>query len=270
MEQSERKNMGKRISQEQLEHLAASLPSRDLDVLCDIEARRYMTSRQIRTLRFGNASTLNSARCISNRAIGRLKGNGLIAVVSRRRGGCKGGDGGCVWTLTAAGARLLHLGRGERLPKRNFAPSQRFAEHTLAIAELDIQLRHIDGVIVTEVQFEPECWREYGGKSLKPDYYAVTTDGEYEDFWFFEIDLATEAPSRVVAKCEQYQAYFRSGTEQRDTGIFPRVVWVVPDSVRKETVQGYIRRSKELKEKHLFLVILPDELENLIREGVKL
>ena len=257
-----------RVSLGQLEFLAMHMPPRDLDVLRDLEIRRYMTSRQICRLRFGTASTPGSAQRIANRALNRLRGHGLIVSLNRYVGGVRGGSRDNIWALTPAGYRLLHLGEENLLRKLNFEPSQHFSEHTLAVAELDVQLRGIEGVAVTEVQFEPACWREYRQCRLKPDFFVVTSVGEYEDYWFFEIDLTTERPTRVVAKCVQYQDYFHSGIEQRKTGIFPRVVWVAPDKKRQEDLRRYIREGKAIQLKDLFLVITMDELEHLIREGV--
>jgi len=259
-----------RSSLRQLEFLAANLPPRDLDILRDIEARRYMTSGQIRRLRFWDASTPGSAQRIANRVTSRLKGHGLIFPLDRRIGGVRGGSGENVWALTPSGFRLLRLDDSNLPRKRGFEPSRRFEEHTLAIAELDVQLRSIAGVTVTQAQFEPACWREYNGRRLKPDYFTVTVSGNYEDFWFFEIDLATESPSQVVAKCEQYQDYYRSGVEQRATGIFPRVVWVTLNSKRRESIERHIRASRTLRQKDLFLVILPNELDPTIRRGAAL
>jgi len=256
-----------RISLRQLKLLAEQMPSRDLDVLRDIEARRYMTSGQICRLRFGSAGTPGSAQRIANRVINRLKGHGLIVPLNRRIGGVRGGSVDNIWAQTPAGFRLLHLDEDNTTRKRVFEPSQRFAEHTLAVTELDVQLRSIQGIAVVEVQFEPDSWRDCGQRSLKPDLYAVTSVGDYEDYWFFEVDLATESPLRVVAKCMQYQEYYYSGVEQRMTGVFPRVVWVVPNSKRRESVWRHMREDRALKEKDLFLIILPDELEHLVRTG---
>ena len=260
-----------RSSLRQLEFLAAELPPRDLDVLQIVEERRYITSGQVRRLRFdGEAGSPGSAQRIANRVLQRLNGHGLIVPLDRRIGGVRGGSGKNVWALTPAGFRLLHL-YDEGLPrKRGFEPSRRFEAHTLAIAELDAQLRGIAGVTVTQAQFEPACWREYNGRRLKPDYFVVTCCGDYEDFWFFEIDLATETPSQIVLKCEQYQDYYSSGTEQRASGVFPRVVWVVPDGKRRAAIERHIRASRTLRQKDLFLIVLPDELEHTIREGAAL
>ena len=83
----------------------------------------------------------------------------------------------------------------------------------IAVSELSIQLGNIKSIRVSGMKFEPVCWRNYQNKTLKPDLYAITSDGEYEDHWFFEFDLATEAPSRIVSKCEQYQEYYNTGAE---------------------------------------------------------
>ena len=256
------------VSFMQLDFLSRELPPRDLDVLLDIEARRYMTSGQVCRLRFGTASTPGSAQRIANRVLNRLKGHGLIVPLQRRIGGVRGGSSEYIWALTPAGYRLLHLEEDDLTRKLNFEPSQRFAEHTLAVTELDMQLRSIQGVSVMEAQFEPDNWRDCGKNRLKPDYYAITSVGEYEDYWFFEIDLATVKPFRVVEKCMQYQEYYYSGVEQHKTGIFPRVVWVAPDKKRQEDLRRYIREGKTIQLKDLFVVITMDELEHLIREGV--
>ena len=255
-----------RRSLRRLENLAAYMPPRDMDVLRDIEERRYMTSGQVRRLRFGGAA----AQRITNRVLNRLKGHGLIDTIGRRVGGPQGGSGDYAWALTPVGYRLLHL-HEDGLPRRRwFEPSRRFEEHTLAVAEVDIRLREVAGVKVKQAQFEPASWREYNGRRLKPDYFAMTCNGDYEDFWFFEVDLGSEIPSKVAAKCVEYQDYYRSGTEQRAAGVFPRVVWVTPDKERRDVIERYIRDSGELRQKDLFLVILPEELEHTVREGAAL
>ena len=186
-------------------------------------------------------------------------------------GGVRGGSKGFVWSLTTSGSRLLELDNGEAdKPHRKcraYEPSPYFVEHTLALSELDLQLRDIGGITVTDIQLEPACWRGCNGTTLKPDMFAVTSDGEYDDHWFFELDLATETPARIVGKCLQYQAYYRGNTEQRRYGVFPLVVWIVPNERRQASLREHIRQCAELQHKNLFTVILPDELEALVRKG---
>ena len=153
--------------------------------------------------------------------------------------------------------------------KRVWEPGGIFLNHTLAIAELYVRLRTMIGINLPVVEFEPVCWRgyvsEYGiNATLKPDLYAVTAYGKFEDSWFFEIDLNTEAPIRVMRKCESYILYYLTEVEQRLNGVFPRVTWIVPDEKRRETIKRYI------EENHgdytdLFTVIVLDKLESLIR-----
>ena len=95
-------------------------------------------------------------------------------------------------------------------------------------------------------------------------WYAVTLYGEYEDHWFFELDLATESVSRIIRKCGRYLDYYRNGSEQRVNGVFPYVAWIVPNRKRKEAVARRMR--KELPTTSVFLLITPDELEQLVLE----
>jgi hypothetical protein len=95
---------------------------------------------------------------------------------------------------------------------------------------------------------------------------VVTSSGDYEDYWFFELDLATETVSRIVRKCAQYLDYYRSGNEQRVSGVFPVVVWLVPNEKRKETLVR--RMCEELpQELDIFTVIIPDELKSILING---
>jgi hypothetical protein len=133
-------------------------------------------------------------------------------------------------------------------------------------------------VSLIAIALEPECWREQpntiGGKPsiLKPDLYAVTAinDGkdEYEDYWFMEVDLATESPATVIRKCEQYVHYWQSGQEQRTNGLFPRVVWLVPTDKRKESITRHIADNFTEDVEALFIVITLDQLNGLIRNEV--
>jgi hypothetical protein len=257
-----------RITQKRLEQYALELLPRDLSILLDLEDCRYLTTSQISRLRFetDHANPDASLRA-ANRAVTRLKKLGLITALDRRVGGVRGGSGGLIWSLTAAGTKLVNL-NGEGQPRRrNFEPSPQFTEHTLAIAEVYIQLLHLTGVALARAEFEPFCWRDYTNSTLKPDLFVITSDGEYEDYWFFEVDLATETPQRIVAKCLQYQDYYLAGEEQRKHGLFPKVVWMVRDDKRRKSIQSHITQSKELQHKNLLAVVLPDELETLIRKG---
>lgn len=123
---------------------------------------------------------------------------------------------------------------------------------------------------LTALQPEPECWRtysEYGNiVALKPDLFAITVSGQYEDRWFVEVDLATESPSKVISKCERYHKYYRSGLEQQEAEVFPLTVWIVPTTERKQQLITYIKNAFD-KQPKLFTIITKDELEHLVCYG---
>jgi hypothetical protein len=90
---------------------------------------------------------------------------------------------------------------------------------------------------VIEIQGEPQCWRgflsTFGGRViLRPDLFVRIGVGALEDRWFLECDLATEARGTLLAKFKRYLAHYRSGSEQRDHGIYPRILWAVPTDRR--------------------------------------
>jgi len=261
-------NQDKRITRRRLGQYAIDLPARDLSLLFDLEDCRHLTTGQIARLRFEeDHANPTAALRAANRAVTRLKEMGLVASLDRRIGGVRGGSGGLVWNLTAAGAKLVNLDSDTPPRRRNYEPTARFTDHTLAIAETYIQLLHISGVALTKAEFEPVCWRDYSGSTLKSDLFVITSDGEYEDYWFFEVDLATETPQRIVAKCQQYEEYYLAGEEQKQHGLFPKVVWIAHNNKRCDSIRDHIAKGHELQHKSLFTVIMPDELEALIRKG---
>ncbi len=49
----------------------------------------------------------------------------------------------------------------------------------------------------------------------------------------------------IERKCQQYLRYRRTGRLQRDLGVFPLVLWVVPDDLRAEALSKLWRRSPD-------------------------
>lgn len=265
-----------RVSKQRLEIISSQLSERDKAVLEAIRKFRYLTTRQIKGLYYKDSASPAAALRASNRMLVKLQGLGLITALERRIGGVRAGSASYVWSLGTLGARLLNLNSessGSIKRKRSFEPTLRFLEHTLAISETYVQLTLIlekhNNVELLKVELEPDCWKPYVADSgsvvyLKPDLYIVTTTDDYEDHWFFEIDLATESPSRVIRKCQQYCHYYQSGTEQRNSGVFPLVVWIVLNKKREESLQCHIADEFVTKQRDIFLVITPDKLETLI------
>ncbi|MFV0485403.1 MAG: replication-relaxation family protein [Candidatus Saccharimonadales bacterium] len=268
--------MTERISRRQLEELSPTLSERDFKILAILRQCRHLTTKQIQRLYFESATTALAGLKAANRNMNKLKGLELTNNLARRVGGINAGSGSRIWHLTETGERLLRLGDGTARPRRRpHEPSSIFLKHTLAVAECFIQLTEIcggKGLELIKAEMEPDCWRSYSHKghltALRPDMFTVTVCGEYEDRWFVEIDLNTEAPVTVVEKCRRYYDYYRSGLEQKEHEVFPLTVWIVPDEARKESLTAHIREAFP-KMPRIFIVITPDELENLIRQGVE-
>jgi hypothetical protein len=273
-----RKMPEQRLHQEQLILLLKQLGDRDKEVLKSIRAYRYLTTDQVRRLHFRNTENEQASLRAASRALGKLKDHRLIAPLERRIGGIRAGSGSYVWAIAPAGARALEIlgtASGKTARKRLYIPSSSYLTHTLAVAEVSLRLLEMsfDGrTALLHQRLEPECWRSHvtpGGVAtfLKPDLDAATCCGEYEDHWFLEVDLATESPATVARKCEQYLAYMRSGKEQEACGVFPSVVWSVPDAKRKGSLQSNIAEALD-KDSRIFVVITLDELESLITLGL--
>lgn len=265
----------RRISRQRLEEAEERLAERDMQVLVAVQRYRYLLTSQIQRLYFTDAATPTAALRAASRALRKLREMGLIDHLARRIGGVRAGSGGLVWYLTHAGERLLRLHEQSVSPvRRFFEPSPHFLAHSLAVAEIAVQLtglcRETHGAKLTALQPEPECWRtysEYGTlMALKPDLFAITVSGQYEDRWFIEVDLDTESPAKIIGKCEKYHKYYRSGLEQGEHGVFPLTVWIVPTMARKEKLISHIREAFD-KQPKLFAVITGDELAHLIQYG---
>lgn len=263
-----------KLSRAQLIKLEESLSARDLSVLQAVRKYKFLTSDQVGRLYFDNCSTKSSQTRNQNLRLKRLADYGLIRALTRRIGGYQGGSSVKIWHLTEPGHRLLALNTpGERKRKRFSEPSPLFLEHTLSIAECVVQLtlicRDSYDLSLDAVDTEPSCWRKYkngGGVCyLKPDIFVITSYDNYEDRWFVEIDLGTESATQIIEKCNAYLEYFYSGIEQKETGVFPIVTWVVKDKARKDRLRQYIRESLKGHPK-MFLVITPDELEKMVRQ----
>ncbi|WP_433020522.1 replication-relaxation family protein [Kribbella sp. CA-294648] len=249
-----------------LASLRHNLSPRDLAILRSISAHRFLTTRHVRVLHFSDHASELSATRSSNRVLRRLSRDKLIAALDRRVGGVRAGSAGYVWRVTAAAYRLLQTEDGEGISRRYREPSQRLLAHTLAIADTHVALNRAassDSLELVTVQVEPGSWRRFlgiGGESrlLRPDLAVVTAQAEYEDHWFIEVDLGTEHPPTVIRKCHLYEDYRRSGNEQDAHGLFPRVLWVVPNQQRADKLTTAITEAK--LDPALFRVVTTDQL----------
>ena len=263
--------MTKHITKKILDDIASMLSDRDMKILHALHKYRYMTTHHLRRLYFTDCISDVAALRAVNRTLSKLREYGVITHLKRRIGGVRAGSGAFVWALAPAGDRLLQ----GKVRKRSIEPLSIFLEHTLAVAETAIKLHELDvakKIILSNIDTEPTCWRMYSGvgggvKTLKPDMFAITASGEYEDNWFLELDLDTESPSTVLKKCLQYITYYKTGREQKDLGVFPLIVWIVPDGKRKSSLKRHISEGISANDMRLFIVITMNELEPLLIGG---
>jgi hypothetical protein len=236
------------------------LSERDLGVIRQVAELRLMSARQIQAVHFPAAEHDNepAATRARQRVLERLTRERLLIRLERRIGGVRAGSAGFVLALGPVGQRVL-AGGGPR--RRSYEPTLRFVDHTLAIAQLvvDVTVASRQGLLdVLDTQAEPRSWREFSGIGgrhwLRPDAFLALGSGGYELRWFIEVDRSSESLPVVVRKCRLYADYYQSGKEQAaHGGVFPRVCWIVPDEQRAGRLRQVIARDRQLPEQ-LFVV----------------
>jgi hypothetical protein len=232
---------------------AEQLVEHDLTVLRYVSDLRFVSGAQLTRLCFTDVPDQAANARAARRALLRLVRLGALARLPRPVGGVRAGSAGFVYYLGPGGQRLAHE-RGwqpKRRRRRSMQPGTLFLRHALAIAELHVLLVEADRsrrIELLELVSEPSCHRTYDGPhgllTLKPDSYVRLGQGDFEDSYFLEIDRGTEGSRAIAGQLGRYVAYFDSGQEQRGRGVFPRVLWLVPDERRAAVVGGCIERSR--------------------------
>lgn len=263
----------RRVGRRDLDRLVAEMTKTDWPLLKLLNSHQYLTSIQIAEFLFVDRPSRFASIRAAHRQLRRLAATHVISELGARRvGGTRRGSAASIWTLTHTGLRLLAQRDGTTVSRRRLIePTYPFLHHALAVGDAHLALERADraGVLrLREVVVEPWCWRKYLSMTgvvttLKPDMAAETETPDYEDRWFFEVDRATEAPSRVIAKCRQYQEYARTGTEQDRHGVFPLVVWVTPDGERAEQLRRHLTSDNGVQGK-LFGVTTMAGLEDFL------
>ena len=272
-----------RIGRAQLQAIAERLDATDRALLALLAAHRYATTRQLAQITelSGQYGSARSALRQTSRRLRRQHGLGLVAHLARRIGGTRAGSAGYVWYLTAAGQRLTAAGQrltdeGRGARRRFQEPSPLFLAHTLAITQARVvieQAIHAVGGHLARLRTEPACWRSWlrlGGALgwLKPDLEAITaTDTGAEDHWLLEVDLDTEHPARLLAKCHDYQAHLASGTFQAQHGYYPQVVWLLTNQARAGRLAEQIAADPALTPGLFKITAAPEQLAALIQRG---
>lgn len=254
------------VGRRQLQRLNRELSERERAVLWQVARHRLLSTRQIERFEFTQHASPTTAARMSRRVVRRLASLRLLDHLERRVGGVRAGSSGFIWQLGPVGERVLAMDLTQAAPRTRHEPSLRLVDHYLAIAEAHLRLLEAarGGVIeLVSVELEPASWRSFLGlggerRLVRPDLSVITALGDYEDHWFLEVDLATEHPATIVRKCRHYEDYRASGQLQRDLGVFPRVVWLVPSKARQERLTGALQQAQ--LDPGLYRVVLAQDL----------
>jgi hypothetical protein len=263
-----------RVSVARLVALADAMPLHERQVVETVARLSLVSGRQLSDLFIyfylskSNIS-VSSATHVRRvrRVLARLVAQRVLERLERRRGGVGGGSSAWVYALGPAGRRLVAYWAGEGLPRSRSAhePGATWTAHTLAVSELYVWLRAAERAGRVEVlafDAEPACWRAYtrlGGAAgvLKPDAFVRLGIGDYEDSILVEVDLGTEHRGQLTRQHHAYNEYFRAGVEQAKTGVFPGVLWLVPDE-RRVALLTDIQRGLPARARRLFTVTTSD------------
>jgi hypothetical protein len=238
------------LTTSRLDGLEGSLLPADYAVLGFVSEVRLATSHQLMRMFWATREADPTRARAGREALRRLAKARVLHRLPRVVGGVRAGSDGYVYAIGPAGVRLLSR-RGLQL-RRYGNPGDRYVAHTLAITEVVVSLHeaHRSGQLeLIEVQTEPRCHRSYLGgfggiATLKPDLFLRLGVGAYEDRLFVEVDLSTEGPGTIAAKLAAYLQHYRSGAEQSESGVYPGVLWLVPDVARAEQFRGILKRQR--------------------------
>jgi hypothetical protein len=247
-------------------HVRTRLTDRDLEVLRSLYQLRLLTARQVQRLHvFGESSSTRTRR--TRALLQRLSDLSVVVRLERRIGGVQPGSTAHVYGLSGLGLAVLDVqGPYGRRRRTVWETKPYFARHVLTVSELCVALAErtrTDHVELIAFDGEPACWRRFSGPAgaavtLKPDAFMQVGIGEFERHAFVEVDMATESLPTVARKCQSYEAYWRSGIEQRTHGVWPLVVWLVPNADRLNKVRDVIGRLV-VDTRQLFTVALQTE-----------
>jgi len=240
-------------------------------ILRTLQDLRFATTKQLARLTSADYGNDRSALRQTMRHLKTLAEHDLVRSLERRVGGWEGGSQNTIWALTTRGHRLLTDSPARQRPH---LISTTFLEHLLAVAETRViitETANAHAGITATVTGEPGCWRQHLGHhgqmlTLKPDLHLTIQSPEFRDSYFLEVDRATENPKRVVTTCWSYQHYRLTGAEQKSAGVFPAVIWIVPNVKRREQLRRHLNEEPRLPQE-LFTVITLEELPELLRNG---
>ena len=238
--------------------LRHQLTQRELAVLESLDTLRLLTTSHVQRLHLVDGPGGSNLRR-TQYLLKRLHHLKLVVRLPRVVGGRQAGSAGVVYGLSGLGSSVLSAPDASPRPRRRVWDSRPyFQDHMLAASGLYVALterhRALPDVELLGFNSEPACWRWFTGTGgelvvLKPDAAVQVGARDLILSTFVEVDLGTETLPTIQKKCERYIAYWRSGVEQQRTkmaddeaGVFPLVVWLVPDAHRRANITRVLGR----------------------------
>ena len=260
--------MSRAVTAKRLVRLRSDLSERDWKIISTLACVRVATGAQLQALYFDDVT-----RRRAQQRLAVLVRRRVVARLPRLIGGVRSGSAGHVYTLDAAGQRLVDQDAGRR-PGRPRGVGEAFLTHALAVTEIFVRITAAERagqLRVVRFDGEPAAWRSFHGAGgarviLKPDAYAVLAVDGFEDHWFLEVDLGTEVASTLSRKLTVYRGYWQSGAEQARHEVFPRVLGLVQNEHRAELLDGVIAR-QPTDARSLFAVSLDADAVPRLRQG---
>jgi hypothetical protein len=229
------------LNSSRLDLLQRQLSSKEVAILTTLADVRLATASQLERLHFHEDTSRNRRRVLQS-----LTERGLVTRLDRTVGGKRAGSMGHIFAASVAGQKLLEPSGH---PRRPAPPGQSFLAHTLQVTEVLVRLRDCERqgqIELVDFEAEPRCWRRFPGPGAtqicKPDAHVRVGVGAFLDAWFLEVDRSTEGPAAIRRQLEIYRRYWASGIEQSRQGVFPRVLWLVPDERRHAALVDIIGR----------------------------
>jgi len=264
-----------RITTARVRSIEELLGPRDLDLVDALKRVRVATTKQLERLVFFDGPPLSNARRCQ-RTLERLTSWRVVTRLDRRIGGTRAGSAEFVYSLDTLGQRVVGIAgpAGGGRPRRPWTPSRAFLRHALCVTEVYIRLVEASrqaGFDVEGYDAEPGCWRAFTSPAgalefLKPDAYVRLGTEEFVEHAFVEVDCGTESFPALTRKFDRYRLYWMTGSEQRRRGVFPRVVWLVPDAKRHDQLVD-VAAKQPADAWRLFRVALFDEAVKALAGG---
>lgn len=238
-----------RVNAAYAEALASSLSDRDWRIIESVSRLRMLTGGQLERLHFPLLTSSRGRSVARWRTLKRLVDARILLTV--RRPSRRASSAERCYTLGAAGQQLVQIranlaGRGRI--RRVSVPGERFIEHTIATSELCVALLERGarrGFVVESYAVEDAAtWPASQGIQLRPDALCILRHDGVRDYWWLEIDRATESLPTIRRKLRTYLAFVESGQLGPD-GLVPRVLFAGPTEARCAAIQREIQAQPE-------------------------